>query len=175
MMKNSLIIIILIWTQSVFAQSPFSLRQIDSIADLKGRSGIAEGQIKSEKLKLAKGGQKYIDGEGQSSVAIYHYETPTFTRLIKADYHRNVRYEDKSSEEVFAQFYFNEKQLFFVKIKEIINHGKESITKDHNINVSELNKLQNSDFLFTDNIQKWVAQLNTQMIDLSAKKRTKKN
>jgi hypothetical protein len=173
-MKKIILFLVILSAKGVCAQdlykSDLSIRQIDSIAEINGRSGIAEGQINSEKQIFAGGKQKYIKGEGQSTVALYNYDTGKFTRLLKADYHRNIRYADKSSEEVFGRFYYTEKKLFFVKVTEIIKDGKQEKTIDHDIDVSKLDSLKNDGFLFTDNIRKWVVQVDNSIIALCKKK-----
>jgi len=67
---------------SGFSQSDFTPKQIDSIANISGRSGIAEGMIDSQK-QVDNGDMKRITkGEGQSSIAIYLHK-PEKSRLIK--------------------------------------------------------------------------------------------
>ena len=170
-MRNLVVLLVLIAAYTGNAQTSkpggFTLSQIDSIALKNGRSGIAEGIITSEKSVIREDKKLVIQGEGQSSVAIYLYKTPAFSRLIKGEYHRNVRYEDKSAEEVYAQFYYNEKQLYFIRLTEIINNGKESTTRSHDIDVTKMETLKNSDFLFTPNIQKWIAQHDAEILKLS--------
>jgi hypothetical protein len=167
-MKKIFQIAIFLVAGFTFSQSkPLSASQIDSIAAKNGRSGIAEGQIATEKQIYTGDKKKIIKGEGQSAVAIFLCTSKGLSRLIKGEYHRNIRYEDKTSQEVSAQFYYDEKHLFYIKLTEIINDGKGEVKRSHEIDVSELALLQSKDFLFTDNIKKWISQVDEQIIKAS--------
>ena len=172
-MKKIILLLVLFAVQSGYSQNAkidFTSQQIDSIANVTGRSGIAEGHINSQKQVVREDKKKVVNGEGQSTVTIYKYNSGKYSRLIKGEYRRNIRYEDKSSEEVFAHFYYNEKQLFLIRLTEIIKDAKGETTKDHDIDVSKMNELQAKDYLFTENIQKWISQVDASMINMGKKR-----
>jgi hypothetical protein len=152
------------------AQTP---ARIDSIAGAQGKAGTAFGSIHAQKKAVRGDMMKVIKGEGTSALTIFMDKSVSPTRLLKGSYKRDVNYDDRSIEAVTAEFYYDAKGLFRVTLSESLSGG-EKYAKTHDIDVSRLNELQDSDFKFTENIRRWIAQLDEQILKLSGKAYHKK-
>lgn len=139
----------------------FSLTQIDSIAE-KTRKNLQASGLISIKQKRKIIGVKTIAKGGFFYALYYHTpeqihnkETENIDLLIKAKYGEYLLYKDKHTEDLFAEFYYQNNFLFFVRLeqKSVI----ENIIQEY---VYEIDMTQSIDSKikehFTFDIEKWI-------------------
>lgn len=184
-MKNYFIFIIL-FSSFCFSQNDLELaNKIDSIIKNNefSRYGISEGLINSTKEIFSKKGKntKINKGSGGFSISLFvnytddNYfnslsteEKKKYNRkfeLIKGKYHQVIHYENSYTQNIYSDFYYDDKQLFYVKIKIIISKkGKVDKTEEFGYSIKELeeSKVFKNEFLF--DTKSWVREKNEEIL-----------
>src|SRR5688572_4086396 len=122
------------------SQYNFTIHQIDSITAIHGAYGRSHSKINSEKETISDDKKTIVSGNGGSGTSYYLYDTneeaykklskkekqtydyDRYSVLIKGAYRSSIGYGDGSFDSVFGEFYYNDKGLFYVKLK---NHNSD--------------------------------------------------
>lgn len=158
------------------AEHPFTVIQIDSIAEKYGRELITDGRI-----NVTEKDNKFT-GVGGFSYQTYVYnpdldkwkELPSAEKrkfnlkknqtLIKGKYHQVTHFEGSSknnSEEITAEFYYNTNKLFFVKITERTYKAEEELNSyTYLVKYSDVTSCT-----LAPELSKWIEEHNTAILN----------
>jgi uncharacterized protein with NRDE domain len=163
----------------------FTIHEIDSICDKNGRYIISEGKIGATlEIKKKKQKTKILNGSGGFSYNLYQhhfnednynalsqieqrkYKFDKYTNLIKGEYHQVIHYENAYSENIYGEFYYFKKSLFYVKIKIIKSEkNKKDISETFTSSITELDNSKEIKSSFID-IKKWVKEENDKILKI---------
>jgi hypothetical protein len=149
--------------------------QIDSIAANNGNSlHDAAGRItiKKNKKEIAAGGFTF-------SMFFYnpvknfnkltreekkHYTIDEISKLIKAAYKEYLVYKDNHTEDIFAEFYYQDKVLFFVRVSRTIQKKDKPSIYTYEVNIKNDIVDETVDG-FDFDMKEWIEQKNTELLE----------
>lgn len=181
------IILLLIITNFCFSQNKdnfkFSAKQIDSLSMLNGSYSRVVGRIESNIEKKKKRKISNIIGTGGFSIQtyLYHYNEPEYNRLskiekrkynfekysklIKGYHHQVFHYKNSYSENIDSEFYYQDLELFYFKIKIIRSQKNEKDkTETFEYNMKEFNESKSIKNEFMFELKTWVKEKNKQIL-----------
>ncbi|MFK7004569.1 hypothetical protein BWK63_09025 [Flavobacterium covae] len=185
MNKHIHFLLILFITKFCYSQSENELiKKIDSIAEIKGKYGISEGSINStiEIVPSKKNKKsKIFNGQGGHSTTTYinyldeeYYKTLSNEQkrkyirkfeLIKGKYHQAISYENSYNENIWSEFYYQNNQLFYIKIKTIRNEAnKKDEIEYFEYSIEKLQDAKSIKNKFLFDVQSWIKEKNQEIL-----------
>jgi hypothetical protein len=182
------IIAVLLFSGVCFSQGKvYSVVQIDSIAKVNGRWLLAEGTINSEKSTTSTKKQKngnVVKGKGGFSIKTYvnyynqeyydnltrdekkRYNREKDSELVKAIYNQVLFYDDKSGEKIFAEFYYHDTTLFYVKVKyTLISESSKEESQVFELNADDIADPKPVKNVLWFDVKSWVNKKNTEILE----------
>ena len=186
-----IILFILLITFSTFSQNckklEFTIAEIDSLS--RSESYLKNfdwgGRVESEKKTNNTNKENYIvKGTGYIAIEPYYYfldfeyynklstkqkrfyNDSKCYKLLKVNYEEKIVYEDGTYDYLKVYFYYDNEELFFIKIEEKIkdlNIEEKKIYMEEYI--SNLNNKTINEFNFCNNINNWIKEQNKDIIE----------
>jgi hypothetical protein len=179
-MKKFILLLILI-SQNLFSQNePLLITEIDSICNINGKSAISEGiiEVKNKNQKnIGTGGfsiktfLKYTDNEIFNKLSKEEkkkYNREKHSELIKGYHHQGIHYKDSYTENIHSQFYYQNNNLFYFKIR-IIRTEKNKADEIQNFeySIKELEESKSIKNVFLFDVPSWVREKNKEILQLN--------
>lgn len=152
-------------------ESPaFSLTQIDSIEDKTKENIQASGIIAVKQKRKIIGTKTIAKGGFHYSISYYtsgqidNKETNS-NSLVKARYSQSLLYNDKHTEDLFAELYYRNNTLFFVRLikQSLIDEISEEYIYEIDMTKNIDPKIKEN---FTFDIEKWILDKSNEFLDV---------
>lgn len=181
--------IFLLFSTLCFSQNKvYTTVQIDSIAQVNGRYFIGDGTVTSEKKintkvtnmkdEFVSEKDEVVKGRGSSTTKGYlnyynqeyynkltnnekkKYNREKDSELVKADFFQIIYYENKSWEEINADFYYRDRALFFARFK----YNTESGSMAFELTGAEIQNAEPIKNEFQLDIKAWITEKNNEIL-----------
>lgn len=179
---NKIALLLILISQYIFSQKHDKLiNKIDSICNINGKNTISDGviEVKNKKKKIiGSGGFSIETFLKNSDEEIFNklskeekkkYNREKHSELIKGYHHQGIHYKHSYTENIYSQFYYQNNELFYFKIKIIrYEKNKEEETQNFEYSIKELEKSKSIKNVFLFDIKSWVREKNNEILELNS-------
>lgn len=179
---KKIVLLLILFSQNLFSQNEYKLiNEIDSICNINGKNTISDGviEVKNKKKKIIGSGGfsietflKYSDEEIFNKLSKEEkkkYNREKYSELIKGYHHQVISYKHSYTENIYSQFYYQNNELFYFKIKIIrTEKNKTGETQNFEYSMKELEESKSIKNVFLFDVQSWVREKNKEILDLNS-------